>query len=161
MKSRSTLPFREKCEVFLLTKDNKVIAQDRGHYIMFPGGGVDDKEALEKTARRETLEETGVKTGTLTYITTVDFIWHKEWADNPKRKTRYATFQGERVHIFVGKALSTGKLTGNEGDHWIGKKSMSLSKCVKLNHEYAKQDHPNTYAYRVAQISALNALQLL
>ena len=159
---RDKLPFREKCEVFLLTKEDKrVVAQDRGHYIMFPGGGVDAREDLERTVRRETLEETGMRAGKLTYLVTVDFVWHKEWADNPKRKARYAQYQGERVHIFVGSALSAGKPTGNEGDHWTGKKTMSLSRCIRLNKRYAEKDDSNTRAYRVAQMAALNALRLL
>lgn len=159
---RRSLPFREKCEVFLLHGKNQVVAQDRTHYIMFPGGGIDHTENPKTTARRETLEETGVSIeGSLKYMVTVDFVWHPEWADNPKRKERYAKFQGERVHIFIGKTKSIGTPTSTEGDGWTGKKTMPIDKCIELSELYGKTDHPNTYAYRIAQLSALQAIKLL
>lgn len=162
MKSRQALPFREKCEVFLLHGKNQILAQDRGSYLMFAGGGVDPDETLEATAKREALEETGaVIKGPLNFICTVDFVWFPEWANNSKRRQRYENFQGERVHIFVGKASKIGRATSDEGDHWIGRKTMSISRCLDLVTKYGASDHPNTYAYRIAQISAINSLKLL
>jgi len=160
--SRKKLPFREKCEVFLLHGNNQVVAQDRGHYIMFPGGGVDRGENPKTTARRETLEETGaIIDGPLKYMVTVDFVWHPQWADNPKRKERYSKYQGERVHIFIGKTKSLGDPTSGEGDEWKGRKTISIQKCIELSHNYGSSDHPNTYAYRIAQLSALQSIKLL
>ena len=129
---------------------------------MFARGGVDPDETLEATAKREALEETGaVIKGPLNFICTVDFVWFPEWANNSKRRQRYENFQGERVHIFVGKASKIGRATSNEGDHWIGRKTMSISRCLDLVTKYGASDHPNTYAYRIAQISAINSLKLL
>jgi 8-oxo-dGTP pyrophosphatase MutT (NUDIX family) len=158
---RSELPFREKCEVFLLHKRNQVFVQDHKNYLLFAGGGVDPGENQIDAARREVLEETGARTGKLTYLATVDFVWFPEWASNAKRRERYAECQGERVHLFVGKATSLGKPTSTEGDEWTGKKTMAIDKCRDLMVQYGANSHPATYAYRVAQLSALNALSLL
>ena len=159
---RRSLPFREKCEVFLLHGKGQVVAQDRGHYIMFPGGGVDHGENVKATAKRETLEETGVSVdGPLKYTVTVDFVWHPEWANNHKRRERYAKFQGERVHIFIGRTKLIGEPTSDEGDGWTGRKTMSIQKCIELAIKYGESDHPNTYAYRIAQLSSLQALRII
>ena len=84
---RALLPFREKCEVFLLHGRNQVATQDHVHYLMFPSGGVDPGEDKLRAAKRETLEETGaVVKGPLVHLVTVDFVWHPEWANNPKRQ---------------------------------------------------------------------------
>jgi len=63
--------------------------------------------------------------------------------------------------MFVGKCTSIGKSTGNEGDNWIGRKTMSLKRCLTLCAKYGADDHPNTYAYRVAQLMCIRALGLL
>ena len=100
-------------------------------------------------------------TGDLTRLGTVDFVWFPAWANNSKRKERYVKYQGERVHIFVGRCMSIGKSTGNEGDSWIGKKTMSRKKCLTLCEKFGKENHKNTYAYRVAQMMAIRSLSLL
>ena len=160
MPDRKHLPFRQKTELFLLFGTNKVVAQDREKYIMFPGGGVEPNESIIKAGRREAREEAGaVLDGGLKHVVTVDFVWHPEWASNPKRKERYAKYQGERVHIMIGKCKSLGKQDDIE-DAWKGARTMSISKCLKMLDEYGKRDHANTYAYRIAQHMALRNLQL-
>lgn len=51
--SRKNLPFREKTEVFLYDGKGNIVAEDKGHYIMFPGGGIDKGENMKKSASRE------------------------------------------------------------------------------------------------------------
>lgn len=70
---RTKLPYRSVAECYLV-HDGKLIAQDHGHYIMYPGGGIDDGETPEEAGRREVEEEVGIKLdGDLIPITTVEW----------------------------------------------------------------------------------------
>ena len=160
--TRARLPFREKTEVYLLTPDGRVVAQDRGRYVMFPGGGVDlGEKSLGRSAAREVLEEVGITVaGPLTKLVTVDWVWFPEWADNPTRQERYRQFQGERVHILVGRA-GPAQAGGQEVDAWKGRKTMAVATCLRLVQEYGARDHLNTRPYRVAQEMALQYLALM
>jgi hypothetical protein len=158
---RQNLPWREKAECFLVTRTGQVVAQDRGSYVMFSGGGLDTGESLLKSARREIMEEVGATCSGLKHLATVDWVWFPEWASNAKRKLRYAEYQGERVHIIVGFVDSFGRSTSAEGDAWAGKKTMSIKGCLDLVRRYGQRDHPNTYPYRIAQQMALQYLALL
>lgn len=159
--SRAELPFREKTELFLLHGTGQVVAQDRGSYVMFPGGGVDPGESHAATGKREAMEETGAVATDLRYLVTVDFVWFPAWANTPKRRQRYARFQGERVHVYVGRCAKLQKPTSVEGDSWKGRRTMSVAECVRLVEAYGEKDHLRTYAYRIAQLSALRAINML
>jgi 8-oxo-dGTP pyrophosphatase MutT (NUDIX family) len=168
MSSRALLPYREKTEVYLLTTDGKrVLAQDHGKYVMFPGGGVDtgDRKNLAAAARRELKEEVGatVAPGTLRHLITVDWDWFPEWANTPTRKERYAQFRGERVHFFVGQVGAVRVSISSQTDVWPGAseaaKSLPLTKCVQLVTRYGTRDHPNTRPYRIAQQLTLEVLR--
>ena len=100
---RDRLPFRQIARCFLKTKDGKILAQktdaSTGTFVTVPGGGVDDGENVMAAAERELLEETGaVLDGKLTHFVSVKWIWYKEMGDTPKRRERYAQFQGEEIH---------------------------------------------------------------
>ncbi len=157
---RRALPFREKVELFLSYGSGRVIAQDRGSYVMFPGGGVDPGESQALAGAREAMEEVGASASRLRYLVTVDFVWFPAWANTPKRKERYARFQGERVHVYVGRCARLRKATGTEGDCWKGRRTMSVAECARLVEDYGRRDHASTYAYRVAQLSALRCIQM-
>ena len=158
--SRSQLPFREKTEVFLLYGKGQVVAQDRDRFVMFAGGGLDAGENAGVAGKREAAEETGavIAPGPLKHLVTVDFVWFPAWANNPKRKERYAKFQGERVHIMAGKCTAIKKPAGGDDDTWAGKKTMPIKKCLELVKRYGAKDDPSTYAYRIAQQMALQYL---
>jgi len=159
--SRNKLPYRETTDTFLLYK-GQIVAQDRGHYVMFPGGGLDKGESAAQAAKRECMEEVGSKIkGKLTEITKVDWNWFPAWANNPKRKKRYKQFRGERVYFVIGSVDKFEKPTNADNDAWSGKKLMSISKCIQLVEKYAKKDHVNTYPYRVGQLAILNMLKAL
>lgn len=161
-KTRADLPFREKTELFLLYGDGGVVAQDRGSYVMMPGGGLEAGEAPAVAGRREALEEAGaVVDGSLTHLVTVDFVWFPAWASNSKRKERYAKYRGERVHVMVGVCKELAPLNAKESDSWKGRRSMSISKCAKLVEAYGARDHKNTYAYRIAQLCALKVIDTM
>lgn len=161
-RTRADLPFREKTELFLLYGDGSVVAQDHGRYVMMPGGGLEAGEAPAVAGKREAVEEAGaVVDGSLTHLVTVDFVWFPAWASNSKRKERYAKYQGERIHIMVGTCKELAPLNTKEEDSWKGRRSMSISKCAKLIETYGEEDHKNTYAYRIAQLSALKVLDMM
>ena len=156
---RHALPYREKVEVYV-RKGSQVLAQDRGSYIMFPGGGIDPGENKAKAARREVFEETGATIRGIKHITTVDWDWFPEWVGNSaNRKERYAQFRGERVHFLIAD-LHTAPTAGKHDDAWQGKLTMSIAKTIDLQRRYAERDHPNTKAYRVAQELVLKMLKM-
>ena len=157
--SRTKLPYRETSDCFLLYK-NKLVCKDMQKYFIFPGGGVDKGEIPSAAAKRECMEEVGARIKKLYHVITVVWDWFPEWANNPKRKERYKKFRGEKIHIFIGRVEEFTEPTSTEGDAWKGKKLMSISTALKKMEEYAEKDHPNTYPYRIAQISALKMLAL-
>jgi len=157
---RSKLPYRPVAECYLV-HDGKLIAQDHGHYIMLPGGGIDDGETPEEAGRREIEEEVGIKLdGDLIPITTVEWDWMPEWANNEKRKDRYNQFRGERVHFMVGKIKSIDKPISKEGDAWSGDISIDFDNLLNKHTEYSAVDHPNTKCYRSVQKALINVSKM-
>lgn len=154
---RTHLPFREKTELFLMTKEGNILAEDHGTYIMFPGWGIDANESdIISSATRELEEETHMTVdGLLIPQSTVSWKWFPEWANNQKRKERYGQFQWERVHLFCGSARKLEKSQLFSEDTWKNMTGIPPEECLKKLIEYAKKDHPNTYAYRIAQQSAI------
>ena len=156
---RKKLPYRETTDTFLIYK-GQLVAQDRGHYVMFPGGGLDKGENSIQAAKRECMEEVGAKiSGNLKEMIKIDWDWFPAWANNPKRKKRYKQFRGERVYLVIGKVEKFVKPNDVDNDTWVGKKTMSINKCIELVEKYAKKDHKNTYPYRVGQISILKMIK--
>lgn len=154
---RKNLPFREKTELFLMTKEGNILAEDHGTYIMFPGWGIDENESnIISSAIRELEEETYMTVdGLLMPQSTVSWVWFPEWANNEKRKERYNQFQGERVHLFCGSVKEWEKPSLLSEDTWKNTGGIPPEECLKKLIEYAKKDHINTYAYRIAQQSAI------
>ena len=158
--SRDSLPFRPTSDCFLTYK-GKLVAKDMGHYIAFPGGGVDPGESPKAAAKREVMEEVGaVLKGNLRPMGDISWVWNPEWADSPKRKKRYQQFQGEQVYFFTGEVEKFVKPTSDEGDAWSGKKLMKFSDAIAyLQAEKANLKHPNQAKYIDYQIACLSQIQ--
>jgi len=157
---RSSLPFRPTSDCFITYK-GKLVAKDMGHYIAFPGGGVDPGETPLDAATREVMEETGaILKGPMTSLGEITWVWNPEWADNEKRKQRYEQFQGERVYFFTGEVDRFVGATSDEGDAWEGEMLMDFSDAIAyLNKAKANLKHPNQEKYIEYQITCLEMLK--
>ena len=168
---RHELPWREKTEVYICTSDKKILVQDHGKYLMFPGGGIDPTDKnVHRAAAREVYEETGVKlkgnTSAFRELAVVDLEWWPEWANNDKRKERYKEFRGERVHmlVYVDSSIQIPRVSSNdEEDAWTGKKCMSFDACIAVHELYSQREQENvaTTTYRIAQKMAIEHARLL
>lgn len=154
---RTKLPYRKTSDCFLFYK-GKIVAKDFGYYIGFPGGGIDKGETPVEAARREIKEEIGANVSKLRLLGHIKWDWHPEWANNDKRKKRYAKYRGEDVYLFIGKIDNFEKPTSDEGDDWTPE-FMKTKKLIKKLQEYGKKDPPNMDNYRQAQLIILNLLK--
>lgn len=159
--SRDNLPFRPTSDCFLIY-NGKLVAQDHGHYIAFPGGGIDKGEIPLKGATREVLEEVGGKLKhELVSLGEITWTWNPEWANNDKRKKRYKQFQGERVYFFFGIVSKFTKATSEEGDDWKGPITMTIDNAISLAKKLYKKNHPNQLAYKTYQLTCLYFIKAL
>ena len=157
--NRKWLPYRKIAECYLI-KDNKILAQDQGHFLSLPGGGIDNNETIIEAATREVYEETGaiIKNSSWTLLSTIRWDWHKEWANNDKRKERYNNFRGEEVYSFIGKIEKFENPTSMEGDHWEGEIVMELSKAKNIMSKYFKNSNKYTAVYNCTKFTIISSL---
>jgi 8-oxo-dGTP pyrophosphatase MutT (NUDIX family) len=160
--SRDKLPYRKEVSVFLIDK-NKVMAKDSKTFMIFPGGGVDPGESLEKALRREVVEETGAIINTnLKLVAEVKSEFYPEWANiSEKRKKRYKQFKGGHIYIFVGTVKEFVKPTSEEGDAWTGYSKrwfLPITKVIKMTENQEKKQHPNDRAFRATQKAILSTI---
>lgn len=159
--NRQNLPFRDTSDCFLIY-NNEIVAENHGHYIMFPGGGIDKGEEVIDGATREIVEETGaVLKKKLKYLGYIEWTWHPEWANNEKRKKRYEQFQGERSHFFFGHVDKFEKATSDEGDAFGDKKTMKINDIISILNKNYKKATPNNYGYIGYQIGILQMITLV
>jgi 8-oxo-dGTP pyrophosphatase MutT (NUDIX family) len=159
MSKRTKLPYRKEVSVFLID-GNKVMAQDNKTFMVFPGGGVDKGESLEKALRREVVEETGaIINNDLKLITSVKADFYPAWAKvSSKRMKRYKEFRGGEIYIFIGTVKKFVKPTSDEGDDWKGAYWMPISKVIKRTNEQEKKQHINDWAFRATQKAILGTI---
>lgn len=89
---------RPRAELILFTKGG-VYAIDKGDYLLFPGGGVDDGEEPRDAAIRETIEESNRHPINVDQSGIVEAVWPEDsgndfWDDSK--------FDGERTYFFLG-----------------------------------------------------------
>lgn len=156
------LKYRPIGECYLIYK-GKLVAQDHGHYLSLPGGGIDKGETPINGAKRELVEELGSKLkGPLKIVSEMTWDWNPSWANNEKRKQRYMQFRGERVYSMIGEVESFGKPISDEGDAWKGKKLMSFANASKLMNKFMKKHTPeNQYAYNLAKLNIISTMHIL
>src|SRR3989344_9180786 len=109
---RSKLPFRKNCEGYFVDGKGNVLARKTEYdVVVFPGGGVDDGEDVDKAIIRETFEETGAIVKNIKKLGNLKFVWSEDWAQTEKQKKRYEIYQGEDMHFFSGmiEKISTDK----------------------------------------------------
>lgn len=158
--NRGNLPFRPTSDCFLLY-NGKLVAQDMGHYIAFPGGGVDPGEEPIEAATRELMEEVGaILKEPMKSLGEVTWVWNPEWADTPKRQKRYQQFQGERVYFFTGEVDRFVGATSDEGDAWEGNLLMDIQDAIDYLHKAkANLEYNNQEKYIDYQIECLEELK--
>jgi 8-oxo-dGTP pyrophosphatase MutT (NUDIX family) len=117
--------------------------KDAKTFMIFPGGGVDHGESLEKALRREVVEETGVIINSdLKLVAEVKSDIYPEWDEvSEKRKKRYKQFRGGNIYIFVCTIKEFVKPTSDEGDDWTGSNKswfLPINKAIKMTETQEK-----------------------
>lgn len=95
------MKLRPRAEVFAF-KENRVLANLTGPYVVFPGGGVDVGESPKDAARRECMEEAARRLidVTVAHAPTLQ-VWPKSYADTKGRKWAEG-FAGGLTYWFTG-----------------------------------------------------------
>lgn len=89
---------RPRAELILWNSDG-VYAIDKGDYILFPGGGVDDGEQPRDAAIRETLEEANRHVINVVNSEVVESVWP---TNSGNEFWDASEFDGERTYFFSG-----------------------------------------------------------
>jgi len=111
-----SLPLRIKIEVIIL-KGNKVcvtktVLEDGYTFYGFPGGGVEDKDSYEETAKKECLEEVGIAIKDVHYLGLNVIL-----APTFVKEGRAEKFSGINKYTYVATYDKMDKsLHGSEGD---------------------------------------------
>ena len=157
---RSKLPYRPTSDCFLMYK-NKIVAQDKGYYLAFPGGGVDPGEDPDFSAKREIDEEIGgvLVNDDIKILGKIKWDWHPEWANTNKRKKRYQEFRGEIVYFYYGIVKEFNKPSSVEDDDWKGELLMNIDDTIKVAEKYANNSRENEANYKMAQLMMLRTLK--
>jgi 8-oxo-dGTP pyrophosphatase MutT (NUDIX family) len=166
MKDRSKLPFRKNCEGYLILGDSLVARNTEYGYIDFPGGGVDDGEALMDALKREAFEEAGVilEDG-LKEVGVLKTIWPSDWAKNEKQIKRFEKYRGDEMHFFIGKVKKLVDPRGDENENgeknngkWDNdERLMKITNAIKIIEGY-KPFVPELKEYYEFKLKILNGL---
>ncbi len=154
---RSKLPFRKNCEGYFTDGKGNILAKKSEEgIVMFPGGGIDDGESIEKGMIRETLEEAGAIVGELKKLGKLNLVWAPNWAKTEKQKKRYEIYQGDEMNFFSGPIKGFASEKSNEEDAWTDGKFMKLDEVIKWVESDLAREKDNEY--RKAQLKFLKNL---
>lgn len=111
------MPINEKNEAIFIKQLREVIGKVE---LEFPAGIVDKDEKPEDAAKRELEEETGIVANNIEHLITV-----------------YPScgYTNEKVHIFVAKDFSKGKVNLDEDEEILEIEKIPLDKCFELAKE--------------------------
>lgn len=112
--TESIKPWRPRSEVYII-KDNKLVVgyiknNNYDGYII-PGGGIDMGETPEKAAKRECLEEIGIKVKDLKLVSAKKIAYHEDQDAATANGSKYSrNFSGAIFFTFVGTFESQTKV---------------------------------------------------
>jgi 8-oxo-dGTP pyrophosphatase MutT (NUDIX family) len=112
--TESIKPWRPRSEVFILKDDKLVVGYIKNNnyngYVI-PGGGIDMGETPERAAKRECLEEIGIKVKDLKLISVKKIAYHEDQKAATESGNKYArNFSGAIFFTFVGSFVSQTKI---------------------------------------------------
>lgn len=105
---------RPRTEVICYTPEG-VYAIDKGDYILFPGGGVDDGEQPRDAAIRETIEESNRHPVNITNAGVVESVWP---VDSGNEFWDESKFDGERTYFFIGMDAGDAGITHDDQEEF-------------------------------------------
>lgn len=156
---RDKLAFRLNTEGYFFDTSQNILAKIDGERIIFPGGGLELHETAEQAIIRETQEETGAIVCNVKLIDIYTFIYPNNWATTDKQRKRFATFQGEKMHFFVGKIekMCKRELSESAEDSWAESKLYPLNQIIELVRKRYVLEKNNEYVKK--QLELLSALK--
>jgi 8-oxo-dGTP pyrophosphatase MutT (NUDIX family) len=128
-------PFRKRAEVYILTNNGKVIVgyNAKKNKYTIPGGKIDSGEAPENAAKREALEEIGIKVDNLKFIGKhrTDYIKiYGGWKNCPYDVTRWSEV-GLETYSFVGTCKGEDRSLFNIDGDGRGTKEINIKELIK------------------------------
>ena len=108
--SSNNLPWRKRAEIYILHNNNLVVGKANEGFVGYniPGGGVDEGEKPIDAAKRESLEEIGVKVKNLKSIKTLKRIEYSIPTDVPQQQINHfknliKKYKGAEFYTFIGE----------------------------------------------------------
>ena len=126
-------PVRRRADIYIIKDDNIIFGiPDKGYttYIV-PGGKIEGDESPEKTAQREAIEELGISTKDLTFLSK-KLIKYSGTSSNQFIQKNIDKYSGVEIYTFVGYFDKQIKIdTKSNNDTY---KTIELSKDQALQH---------------------------
>jgi hypothetical protein len=153
----AALKYRQRVEVFIVDDKNRVLAgrHPEGN-VIFPGGGVEDKEELLAAGKREALEEVGRRVKRVRKLTDPVRV---EWSPEMKKDDgNGAEFVGSETIYLVGRDAGRDVyLHGADDGFKMRARFRAVDKLIADLKRTAASGHP----YAVYDQSAIDALKKL
>jgi 8-oxo-dGTP pyrophosphatase MutT (NUDIX family) len=150
-------PWRNRAELFILTKDSKLVV---GHVknnnwegYVIPGGGIDNNEKPELAAKREALEELGVKVNNLKLLDVKKIKYYDYPSMAPNAKKYIENYSGAIFHTFVGNFAGYDKSKWGKFDDSYNVKMINIDEAKEFFKKHALKCKSNgdKYNYEKAE----------